>query len=251
MTRLVALYPRAWRDRYEEEFLALLADRPPDPVGRLDIVRGAVDARLHPQVAGSPDPTGSPALGSPWRVRAGWLTLLGGSTLDRRDGRRRERSAHRGELGDLSRWRGRCADSGSLRSCCSVRGWSGSPSTNPRRPAGPSRGAGERRGRAALGVDAVAVLRGSDRVRGAGRRRCLRVAFRPLVRSRARDPPRWRRRSVGRAAGRWIGPLGAARARPRSAIHPHRFPRPGLGRDRRLTRSCTPAAPCPRGPPGA
>jgi hypothetical protein len=78
VTRLVALYPRAWRDRYEEEFLALLADRPPDPVGRLDIVRGAVDARLHPQVAWSPDPTGSPAPGSPWRVRAGWLTLLGG-----------------------------------------------------------------------------------------------------------------------------------------------------------------------------
>ena len=29
MSRLVRLYPRAWRDRYEEEFLTLLAERPP------------------------------------------------------------------------------------------------------------------------------------------------------------------------------------------------------------------------------
>jgi len=29
MSRLVRLYPRRWRDRYEEEFLALLKERPP------------------------------------------------------------------------------------------------------------------------------------------------------------------------------------------------------------------------------
>ncbi len=50
MTRLIALYPEDWRTRYEAEFLSLLADRPPDPLDRLDIVRGAIDARLHPQV---------------------------------------------------------------------------------------------------------------------------------------------------------------------------------------------------------
>ena len=58
MTRLVALYPRGWRDRYEDEFLALLEERPPDPLDRIDIVRGAVDARLHPQRRGS-GPNGS------------------------------------------------------------------------------------------------------------------------------------------------------------------------------------------------
>jgi len=78
MTRLVALYPRTWRDRYEDEFLALLSERPPDQVDRIDIVRGAVDARLHPQVQGSPAAPETPALGGPWPVRVGWLTLAGG-----------------------------------------------------------------------------------------------------------------------------------------------------------------------------
>jgi hypothetical protein len=50
MTRLIALYPRTWRDRYEHEFVALMAERPPDPRDQLDIVRGAIDARLHPQL---------------------------------------------------------------------------------------------------------------------------------------------------------------------------------------------------------
>ena len=54
MSRLVALYPRAWRARYEAEFRDLLAERPPSPRDRLDIARGALDARLHPQVVGPP-----------------------------------------------------------------------------------------------------------------------------------------------------------------------------------------------------
>ena len=53
MTRLIALYPRAWRDRYETEFRALMAERPPRPGDRFDIVRGAIDARLNPQVPGA------------------------------------------------------------------------------------------------------------------------------------------------------------------------------------------------------
>ncbi len=52
MKRLVALYPAAWRVRYEDEFIALLEARRPSLSERLDIVRGAMDARLHPQVAG-------------------------------------------------------------------------------------------------------------------------------------------------------------------------------------------------------
>ena len=50
MTALVRLYPRAWRDRYEAEFLALLDDRPPRLLDRLDILLGAVDAHLEPEV---------------------------------------------------------------------------------------------------------------------------------------------------------------------------------------------------------
>jgi hypothetical protein len=57
MSRLVRLYPRAWRDRYEDEFLGLITDRPPTLLDRIDIVRGALDAHLHPQLPGSePEP---------------------------------------------------------------------------------------------------------------------------------------------------------------------------------------------------
>lgn len=54
MSALVRLYPRPWRERYESEFLALLASRPPSIGDRVDIVRGAVDARLHPELSGNP-----------------------------------------------------------------------------------------------------------------------------------------------------------------------------------------------------
>lgn len=47
--RLVRLYPRAWRDRYEAEFLAVLESRSVTRADRLDIVRGALDAWLHPR----------------------------------------------------------------------------------------------------------------------------------------------------------------------------------------------------------
>jgi hypothetical protein len=46
MNALVRLYPRSWRDRYEDEFLGLLEARPPTMRDRVDIVRSAVDARL-------------------------------------------------------------------------------------------------------------------------------------------------------------------------------------------------------------
>lgn len=47
--RLVALYPAAWRQRYGDEFLALLEDRPPSGLQLVDIAWGAVDAHLFPQ----------------------------------------------------------------------------------------------------------------------------------------------------------------------------------------------------------
>lgn len=54
MSGLVRLYPRTWRARYEVEFLGVLASRPPSLRDRFDIVRGAMDARLHPELQGSP-----------------------------------------------------------------------------------------------------------------------------------------------------------------------------------------------------
>lgn len=45
---LLRAYPAAWRRRYGEELLALLADRDPGPRDLLDVLAGAVDARLHP-----------------------------------------------------------------------------------------------------------------------------------------------------------------------------------------------------------
>jgi hypothetical protein len=53
MTVLLSLYPKEWRARYGEEFAELLAERPPSLRDRLDIISGALDARLHPQLAGS------------------------------------------------------------------------------------------------------------------------------------------------------------------------------------------------------
>ncbi len=40
------LYPTAWRERYEEEFLQLIDDRPLGLQETIDIVSGAIDARL-------------------------------------------------------------------------------------------------------------------------------------------------------------------------------------------------------------
>ncbi len=47
--RLVGLYPAAWRQRYGDEFLALLEERPPRRLDVIDIAWGALDAHLFPQ----------------------------------------------------------------------------------------------------------------------------------------------------------------------------------------------------------
>jgi hypothetical protein len=46
--RLLALYPDDWRARYEPEVAWILAQEPLTWRGRLDLVRGAIDAHLHP-----------------------------------------------------------------------------------------------------------------------------------------------------------------------------------------------------------
>ena len=44
----MALYPRAWRARYGDELEALLDVAPPGLRDRFDLLRGALDAHLHP-----------------------------------------------------------------------------------------------------------------------------------------------------------------------------------------------------------
>ena len=53
--RYVGLFPRAWRDRYGDELEAILDEDPPGMRARLDLLRGALDAHLHP-LAPSPIP---------------------------------------------------------------------------------------------------------------------------------------------------------------------------------------------------
>ncbi len=52
MKRLLRLYPRAWRARYQAEVRALLDASPGGWRDALDLIVGAIDARLYPQTAG-------------------------------------------------------------------------------------------------------------------------------------------------------------------------------------------------------
>jgi hypothetical protein len=74
MNRLLVLYPRAWRDRYQTEMGAVLDDLPFTPRAALDLVLGAVDAHLNPQ-------GGRPPLRLPVAYQVALLAMLG-TTLD-------------------------------------------------------------------------------------------------------------------------------------------------------------------------
>ena len=75
MSGLLRLYPGGWRRRYGDEMEALLEARPPNLRERVDLIRGALDAWLHPAV-----PSRVPALaaligGGLWTaIAAGVLT---------------------------------------------------------------------------------------------------------------------------------------------------------------------------------
>jgi hypothetical protein len=77
MSRLIGLYPGPWRARYEAELRDLLAARPPSLTGRLDLVGGALDAWLHPElvVPGAADRRPSA------RVRLAGLAGVAGGAL--------------------------------------------------------------------------------------------------------------------------------------------------------------------------
>lgn len=86
MSRLIALYPAAWRARYEDEFAAVLASRPRSIGERVDILRGALDAHLHPQVPAPdriPDRYGvAPLVGLPVLVGAVLIAANGPVQFD-------------------------------------------------------------------------------------------------------------------------------------------------------------------------
>ena len=52
-SQLLRLYPRAWRERYGDEFAALAGDAPLGASQIIDIVSGAIDARFSRDVRGS------------------------------------------------------------------------------------------------------------------------------------------------------------------------------------------------------
>ena len=81
MSRLIRLYPRAWRDRYEDEFVALVEAHRPGVRDRVDIVRSAVDARIHPQVQARPEPRGEGELHMSTRVGAAIAAVAGGAVI--------------------------------------------------------------------------------------------------------------------------------------------------------------------------
>ena len=60
MTWLLRLYPRRWRARYGDELAALVADERPSFGLFVDLLAGAVDARLNPQLTPAPTPQGGP-----------------------------------------------------------------------------------------------------------------------------------------------------------------------------------------------
>lgn len=75
---LLRCYPARWRDRYGEEFAAILAERPLGPFDVADVLLGALDAQLHLRGRGAVDPSaGMPDMSS--RI-GGWASIAGGIT---------------------------------------------------------------------------------------------------------------------------------------------------------------------------
>ena len=53
LARLVRFYPASWRERYGEEIADLLATEPPSVPRAVDLLRGLIDAHLHPELVDS------------------------------------------------------------------------------------------------------------------------------------------------------------------------------------------------------
>lgn len=76
---LIALYPPAWRDRYREEMLALLADSALTPPAVADLLRGAAAAWLRPAAhLHDPDARRRASLGT---ILCAYIALAAGALL--------------------------------------------------------------------------------------------------------------------------------------------------------------------------
>ena len=73
--RWLRLYPRAWRERYGDELIAVLGSRPLTMRSRLDLARGGFDAYTHPLTAPSPPVAAALIAGVAW-VAAGLFSAL-------------------------------------------------------------------------------------------------------------------------------------------------------------------------------
>ncbi len=82
MKWLLWLYPPRWRRRYGDEFLAVLEERGLSPMVLLDVLRGALDARLHPQLVALPAPVGGSANPAHRRDRFDKFTRRSRAVLD-------------------------------------------------------------------------------------------------------------------------------------------------------------------------
>ena len=71
--RLLRLYPRRWRTRYEAEVREVLRAGPPSVRDRLDLVRAALDAHLHPPAPSLIPPIAAISGGAFWT--AAWLAV--------------------------------------------------------------------------------------------------------------------------------------------------------------------------------
>ena len=78
-TLLVRCYPARWRDRYGDEFLAILEERPLGPYDVADILLGAFDARLRSRGAGTASTKQSRGL--PMSLRVGGFAAILGAVL--------------------------------------------------------------------------------------------------------------------------------------------------------------------------
>jgi len=57
MNWMLRLYPPRWRRRYGEEFLELMASQPLSVGAAIDVVAGAIDAWVHPELSPKVQPT--------------------------------------------------------------------------------------------------------------------------------------------------------------------------------------------------
>lgn len=67
---MISLYPRSWRHRYGDEMRAVLDARPGGRADRLDLLRGALDAWLHPATPSMVPAVAALIGGGAWTVGA-------------------------------------------------------------------------------------------------------------------------------------------------------------------------------------